>query len=250
MRIISLALWGNDEMYCRGAIENAQLALQVYPGWTTRVYATPCVPGEHLAALAACGATVIRVPDFGGHNNSLARFRPLFEEGVERVIFRDCDSRINLREAAAVNEWIAAGAPFHIMRDHPYHTALIMAGMCGSSGRALLPLKKAFWETAQTGLKGIDQIVLEKVVYPYVKNTATIHDSFFRYEPQATRFPTARTENEFVGEALGARNERNADHVKRLEAAQKSVLFRTFLAHRSRIKALKYNLTEALRAFK
>ncbi len=33
-------------------------------------------------------------------------------------IVRDADSRLNVREKAAVDAWIASGRPFHVMRDH------------------------------------------------------------------------------------------------------------------------------------
>jgi hypothetical protein len=36
---------------------------------------------------------------------------------VDRFIVRDADSRLNSREKAAVDAWIASGATFPIMRD-------------------------------------------------------------------------------------------------------------------------------------
>ena len=39
-----MSLWGTDDLYCLGAIENARLVGSIYPGWTLRVYCDPAVP--------------------------------------------------------------------------------------------------------------------------------------------------------------------------------------------------------------
>mgnify|MGYP006292180853 FL=1 len=44
---------------------------------------------------------------------------------------RDADSVLNIRERAAVDDWLASGAAFHVMRDHPVHCDLMLAGMGG-----------------------------------------------------------------------------------------------------------------------
>lgn len=48
---------------------------------------------------------------------------------MARFISRDTDSRLGLRESAAVDEWVKSGKMLHTMRDHPVgHTAPILAG--------------------------------------------------------------------------------------------------------------------------
>lgn len=47
---------------------------------------------------------------------------PLDDPCVERVIFRDVDSLINVREAAAVDAWVSGGEAFHILHDAATHT--------------------------------------------------------------------------------------------------------------------------------
>ena len=42
---------------------------------------------------------------------------------------RDADSRPSSREWAAVNEWMESGYSAHIMRDHPAHKIVMMAGI-------------------------------------------------------------------------------------------------------------------------
>lgn len=44
MKIISFSLWGDDKLYCQGALENVELARQCYPDWTCRFYVDPSCP--------------------------------------------------------------------------------------------------------------------------------------------------------------------------------------------------------------
>jgi hypothetical protein len=52
---------------------------------------------------------------------------------VDYFVSRDLDSRLNVREVAAVREWLEAARPFHFMRDHPHHTPTILGGAWGTS---------------------------------------------------------------------------------------------------------------------
>ncbi len=53
---------------------------------------------------------------------------------------RDLDSTIGAREAAAAKEFLSSNTDFfHVMRDHPAHTAEILGGMWGAKSSALRP---------------------------------------------------------------------------------------------------------------
>ena len=49
--VISFSLWGNNSLYTRGAINNADLALDVYPGWVCYYFCNSCVPDEIIKEL-------------------------------------------------------------------------------------------------------------------------------------------------------------------------------------------------------
>lgn len=58
------------------------------------------------------------------------RFLPMADPLVSEFLVRDVDSVILSREVAAVNQWLAnSTALVHIMRDHPSHNGLILAGI-------------------------------------------------------------------------------------------------------------------------
>ena len=51
MKIISFSLWGRDPKYTVGAIKNAELAKEIYPGWICRFYCANDVPNPIIFQL-------------------------------------------------------------------------------------------------------------------------------------------------------------------------------------------------------
>ncbi|MGJ3259040.1 MAG: tetratricopeptide repeat protein [Rhodospirillales bacterium] len=194
--VIAFSLWGDDPVYTHGAIVNAQLAPNVYPGWRCRFYCDDTVPAPIVAELRRLGAEVHIVRD-----RKLLALKPLWrflvsdDAGVERFICRDADSRLNTQEAVAVDDWIKSGQPFHVMRDHPYHMEVMLAGMWGGIARVLPNIR----ELAEVALgysrnKWNDQEFLRDVVWPLIRDHAKVHDSVFGFRgagdfPDACRLP-------------------------------------------------------------
>ena len=128
----------SGNMYCQGAVRNIELAKEIYPGWKFRYYIDNSVPKDIINRLSLAGAEVIdvsdlKIPNSGGHSypGMFWRFLPMNDSNVDIFIVRDVDSRINKREALAVNEWINSGKQLHVMRDHPHHYYKILGGMWG-----------------------------------------------------------------------------------------------------------------------
>jgi len=140
-RIVSFSLYDNIPLYSLGAIENAKLMKDIYPDWVMYVYHGLEVDPDVISSLLELGCVttlcshVINRPPEPLSGISLCgkfwRFMALAEPGIELAIFRDSDSRINVREKAAVMEWIDSGKALHTMRDHHCHTRRILAGMWG-----------------------------------------------------------------------------------------------------------------------
>jgi hypothetical protein len=85
-----------------------------------------------------------------------------------------------------------SGKPFHIMRDHPEHAELIMAGMWGGVGGLLPNLADQavqYYETHETKWRWVDQDFLRDCVWPLVKNSSLSHDSQYLFGPNARPFP-------------------------------------------------------------
>ena len=199
MKLITYSLWGKNPKYNVGAIKNAESALEFYPSWLCRFYCAKDVPKETINKLNCFKNTqTIMTDEQPSWKYSVNRFLPISEEGIERIISRDTDSRFTKREVDAVQQWILSDKAAHIMRDHPYHGGFpILAGMFGiKSGvikniKALLKLVDHIPEQYH-----YDQIFLQNYVWPFIENSVMIHDEFFINSP----FPSKRIGTEYVGQ--------------------------------------------------
>ena len=142
-KIISFSLWGNHPVYVAGALRNAELAAEIYPGWTCRFYLGRDVSHELAQKLGAFPhVETVAISESPGWRGMFWRFYPAAESDVEVLLVRDVDCRLGRREAAAVLEWLGSPLGFHIMRDHPLHRTEILGGMWGVKGGVLTELRK------------------------------------------------------------------------------------------------------------
>jgi hypothetical protein len=197
-KIIAFSLWGDNPKYTIGAVKNAELAQEIYPDWICRFYVGLSVPPQIIDQLKNFkNVELVHMEEEGDWTGMFWRFLAA-EDGDVIMISRDTDSRLNLREKKAVDEWLASGQDFHIMRDHPYHKTEILGGMWGCRrgilegiGGMMDNYKKGdFWQ--------VDQNFLREKIYPLVKDRSFVHDEFFESRP----FPTPREGREYVGEAF------------------------------------------------
>jgi Flp pilus assembly protein TadD len=191
--IVCFSLWGDDKKYTYTAVLNAKLTPSIYPGWKARFYIDESVPSEIAQALHDYGAQVVMVQrDERTYLKLFWRFLAASDRNIDYFICRDCDSVINKKEKAAVDDWLASGKPFHIMRDHPEHAELIMAGMWGGVA-GLLPDLAAqavtYYEAHETKWRWVDQDFLRDHVWPLVRLHAVTHDSQYLFGSDARPFP-------------------------------------------------------------
>ena len=203
-KIISFSLWGNDPKYTIGAIRNAELSPTIYPDWICRFYIGKSTSNEIVNKLKSFEhVEVIEMDIDGDWTGMFWRFYPASEEDVDVMISRDCDSRLSEREKLAVDEWLNSDKGFHIMRDHPYHTTVILGGMWGSKKGVIPQMKKLIDEYIKGSFWQVDQNFLREKIYPLVKDNSLVHDEFFEKKP----FPSNRIVDEFVGQAYNEKDE-------------------------------------------
>lgn len=240
MKVISFSLWGHDAKYCVGAIRNAQLAREIYPGWVTRFYVGKNHPEDIGIQLLQHGngweevamkkdvfnkfqskdglTEVIFLAQEGDWRGMFWRFEAATD--AEVMISRDCDSRLSHREKAAVNEWLASDKTFHIMRDHPWHGSPMLGGMWGVKGPNQIVMDlMAQWP--QEDRYQTDQDFLKTMIYPIASKDAMIHAQFCAIEPDAIPFPTNRQGLEFVGQVFDEKEQTVAEHQNMLMKALK-----------------------------
>ncbi len=200
-----MSLWGTRELYLQGALANARLAAEIYPGWTLRAYCGADVP--ILDDLRALGVDVRVLPESPRYGGLFWRFLPAGEPDAEYVIVRDADSRLNVREKAAVDAWIASGQPFHVMRDHPQHRSTpILAGMWGCRGGSIPDIAERIARFANGAAKHEDTKFLHDEIWPLVRDRCLVHSSV--PDPLGGEaFPPHPELEGFVGEIVDPRAE-------------------------------------------
>ena len=223
MKVISFSLWGNNTMYTHGVIENCKLAKSIYPDWIVWVYVDKTVPSDIITQIKIEGGTIIymdfhnahcNIPQKYGNNtwiNATWRFTPIINNEVELFISRDGDSRLSVREANLVNEWIASDKEFHIIRDHAGHLEPILAGMFGVKRGSFytLMLEKldyfysiyntTYSKAIDSTLKGIDQEFLSVCIYPNINHNRMTHVSAGMMCPDDIIIPPPSDDN-FIGQ--------------------------------------------------
>jgi hypothetical protein len=177
-RLISFSLYGQDALYLDGAIENVRLAARFYPGWQCRFYVDDSVPCACVEALRRLGAEIVPVQvQKGPHYGHYWRFLPAADRSLDRVIFRDADSRLNVRESAAVAEWIASGASLHFMRDNAaHHRKAALGGMWGCTGAAIPDIDELIHTRASFSQQSQCDNFVSTVIYPRFEGDRCVHD--------------------------------------------------------------------------
>ena len=209
-QIIAFTLFGSGPRYLRGALDNVLVARDLYPGWMCRFYVDDSVDETFLKVLEEEGSEVI-LDDSGNRDTRhllTRRFLVADDPKVGRFMVRDCDSVVNPREAAAVNQWIESGLPFHAMRDWWTHTDPMLAGLWGGIA-GVFPdmvgcIEKFIGDKQQS--TNWDQYFLRDQVWPAIRDHVMVHDRCFpahRAQPFPTPTPGGR---EHVGQ-----NEYNSD---------------------------------------
>lgn len=205
-KLISFSLWGNNPKYCIGAIKNAELASVIYPDWICRFYCNKDVPQETIHSLISKPNTeVFILQKEANWKFATTRFLAMSDFSYDYVIFRDADSRLNLREKHAVDEWINSGKILHIMKDHPNHSGFpILAGMFGIKGKTVSNIDEVLNSHQDNEHYFYDQKFLQKYLYPQFINDVHINDEIFNNKP----FPTPRNNYEFVGEIFNEKDQK------------------------------------------
>lgn len=209
-KIISFSLWGQNPKYLVGALRNAELAASIYEDWICRYYIGTSVPrGLEFELEAFPNVEIVRRAEFGDWRGMYWRFEPASEDDVEVMISRDTDSRLSLREKAAVDAWLASDKGFHIMRDHPHHKFPVLGGMWGVKAGVLPRMKAMINEYSQQDEYGTDYKFFAEAVLPILNETTIMtHDEFFG----GRQFPTPRDGWEFVGQVFDENEKTPEEH--------------------------------------
>jgi hypothetical protein len=192
VRVISFSVFGTDRTYSAGAVANAAMCPEFYPGWSCRFYVGRSVDPGDRRELAGLGS-VVDMPGPEDWSALFWRFLTVADPTVDLHLFRDADSRPCARESAAVSEWLRSGRRFHIMRDHPKHWIEILAGMWGCTREGAEQVRDLLPDPLWNSQPYVDQWWLRDAVYPVARDSMLVHDSYGHFPGEDHQpFPTPR----------------------------------------------------------
>ena len=237
MKVVAFTLFGNQEIYNCGAIANAGLLNTIYPGWVGMFFVGPSVQEDTKEGIRQLGSQVHEISSPETMSATLWRFRAALIPGVERIVFRDCNSRLTHRERECVSQWELSKKSLHIIRDHPWHTASILAGMWGVFGERAIGLVADVAGEVHQNLDeyGVDQELLALKVYPKLVADSITHDAFYDFEKNTIR-PPKRIGLEFIGERIDCSGGSDLKNRKDLSRIQKNLVARAVLRIANRRK--------------
>jgi hypothetical protein len=202
-KIISFSLFGTNPKYVDGMFENCKRAPVVYPGWEVRVYTEPGHPA--VGPLRDMQAAVVEVEPNYGFKGAFWRFYAAEDPEAEAIIFRDSDSRLGLRERAAVDMWLASGKKAHTMHDHSHHAGWpLMSGMWGVRGSVIMDMTQACVNYGRFNERLDDMTFLTSAIWPCVQDSCMQHG--YGGEP----FPSHGNDDvDYVGQIWEAANDKD-----------------------------------------
>lgn len=187
---ISFSLFGDDEKYARGAIENVKQYADLMPGWIPVFYIDQKYNQFVIEELNKLGSIVILKERRSRFDGLFWRFEAFSLEDAFRVLVRDADSLPTTREVSAVKAWVNSTYRYHLIRDHPEHAELILAGLFGGIAGNI-----EFSDFQSYGLndpnKWADQEYLRRVMYKKILHSVYVSDQFYSIEPISEKIPTS-----------------------------------------------------------
>ena len=194
MIYFSYSLYGSQDKYTKGMIENAKILKDVYPDACVQVYIADDVPKETVDILSEMPnvklINVIRQP---GIKNMFDRFKAIDEPDCDIMIVRDADSRPHERDLSCINDFLKSDKELHIIRDHPYHSMKIMGGLWAIRKTGL---SESMSNMIDNWLLGhisfgyfLDQHFLDQKIYPLFISKMMVHASYNFHEPIDTLTP-------------------------------------------------------------
>lgn len=178
VNVISFSLYGDSERYVSGALANALLIHWAYPGWVMRVYYDDSVNPGTIRKLKEASVQLVDMSQ-AEMNPMNWRFLSASDDTVKVACFRDVDSRLSLREYAAVSIWLERREGAHMIRDHPGHKHHpLMGGMWCVKRGVLRNIRDLIKEYPKVSHFNADQEFLRDIIWPQVSSSILQHAAF------------------------------------------------------------------------
>lgn len=211
MKVISFCIYGSNEKYCRGLLENIKIIINKLCEFNIFIYVGNDVPESWIKIYKMCDKVKLFYTNRIGHDNMISRFFAIDENNVDLMIVRDADSRIHDRDIWCIYNFINSKFGAHTIRDHPYHTTQIMGGLWGIKRDILkTPICELYmlYNKNNITINEIqhDQYFLRDIIYNLIKNNLIIYllsnNLSFKEEENFIIIPFPIKDNDFCGQVI------------------------------------------------
>jgi len=185
------------------AILNAEMANDIFPGWTCRFYIDKNVNLDYVKKLENLGSEIIIKERKHKAKFEAITCRFLAASDSNIMICRDVDSTLLKRDKVAVDEWLKSDKDFHIIRDYKFESFRIMGGIWGCRNGILSNMDKLLnnWGALYPSVQ--DMIFLNIVIYPRIRNNVFIHDEYDNFiDEHPHKIKYAYDNNHYIGYKL------------------------------------------------
>lgn len=203
VKYISFSLFGAEDRFFKGALENLRVCKTLYPDWSCIFYVSQNYPTPRLDEIRVSGGLVVVVNEVAeGLAPTIWRFRAGLIPDAEWVLVRDLDSLPSHREVDAVSVWIESGTDFHVMRDHYDHIWHMPAGLVGFRTERTRDALRELTEASQGAYYGVDADLLHSFIWKNRSLTRLVHDSITPRLLRVNRFRVESLNGDFVGRVV------------------------------------------------
>ncbi|QHS56336.1 hypothetical protein GWR56_12605 [Mucilaginibacter sp. 14171R-50] len=199
--VISFCLFGSNANYLNNVDACLASYIQHFDNWVLRVYAAYDIPADILEKIKRYNCELF-VMQSGGFDfrHTFWRFLVLDDPNVSRALIRDIDSVASDREKQMTGDWISSGKKMHIIRDHPFHTELIMAGMWALETKNISQnFKSKMLRFTKSNRYAIDQEFLKKIYHKHFPDIL-VHDVYKRFDQEEPVIIPHNSSGFYVGE--------------------------------------------------
>ncbi|MNJ97631.1 hypothetical protein D3C87_153840 [compost metagenome] len=218
IKCISFSLYGQNEKYLVGALENVSLAKRFFPDFHCYFFYDKSVPQTYIQQLQANENVRLLNMDSSDIPPMMWRFTAIELPEVHLMLSRDTDSRLNYREKTIIDAWEKESTSFLMIKDHPgsHVYPFLMGGLWGVKNRNQLNISILIreWLIGQkekdTKAWGADQNFLMDKIYPLCINNISYYDDYNLNEVHYCQKINYPRENwHFIGEIFNEKNQRD-----------------------------------------